>query len=293
MGSAETIGIGCGDLSLEVTPRHGGCILSFERSGFELMRRATLPLDVPSDAACFPLVPFSGRIDHAQFSWLGETYTISASSNRAPHAIHGHGLKAEWEVDRHGRTSLHLSYEHRASDWPFPYRAWQFFELGEDALIATIGLQNEGHSVMPAGMGLHPYFNRNAAVRLTAKVDEVYLPDATNIPRERAPVPPEIDFSDHRPVSELSMDHNFGDWNRTALIEWVEAGQALEIHADQVFGHLVVYVPPGENYFCVEPVSHVADAVNMIARGVDGTGLVSLEPGQALQGSIRFVPRTL
>ena len=29
-----------------------------------------------------------------------------------------------------------------------------------------------------------------------------------------------------------------------------------------LFGHLIVYTPPGEDFFCVEPVSHMTDAIN-------------------------------
>ncbi|MEO1018536.1 MAG: aldose 1-epimerase, partial [Pseudomonadota bacterium] len=168
MSTGETVALECGLLRLEVAPTEGGCILGFQRSGFDLMRMTRPPIGAAGDTACFPLVPFSGRIDHARFFWQGRDYQIPVSSHQSPHAIHGHGSTSAWTVDRLGRTSLHISYRYNAPDWPFPYRAWQFFELGEDALIATIGLQNEGDQVMPAGLGLHPYFDRTAGVELTA-----------------------------------------------------------------------------------------------------------------------------
>jgi aldose 1-epimerase len=55
-----------------------------------------------------------------------------------------------------------------------------------------------------------------------------------------------------------------------------------------LFGHLVVYVPPGQDFFCVEPVSHVNDGFNLLDRGVAGTGVRILEPGERLAGVVRL-----
>ncbi len=290
MASDHDLSLHCGDLSLAITPQFGGCILAFRQGQFDLMRSSAATAPSPGDTACFPLVPFSGRIDHAHFNWEGKSYTIPKGDGQPIHAIHGHGLKQAWQVDRQGQTSIHVSYHYDHPDWPFPYRAWQFFELGEDALIVTIGMRNEGVTTMPAGLGLHPYFNRLPGAQLTAQVDHVYLPDDTNIPRERAAVPADLDFHDRRPLAELEMDHNFGGWDQRARIEWRNEGKALDILADRLFSHLVVYVPPGQDFFCVEPVTHVADAVNRPLDRDAGTGLVSLAPGATLHGSVRFVP---
>ena len=65
-------------------------------------------------------------------------------------------------------------------------------------------------------------------------------------------------------------------------------GAHLSITCDPVFGHLVVHRPPSGAYLCVEPVSHVANGFNLAARGVAETGTRFLEPGETLQGQIRF-----
>jgi aldose 1-epimerase len=52
--------------------------------------------------------------------------------------------------------------------------------------------------------------------------------------------------------------------------------------------HLVIYVPPGEDFFCVEPVSHVNDGFNLLERGVADTGVRVLAPGQTLAGAVRL-----
>jgi aldose 1-epimerase len=45
----------------------------------------------------------------------------------------------------------------------------------------------------------------------------------------------------------------------------------------------VVYAPEGRDFCAVEPVSHVADAVNLHQQGLPDTGLCELEPGASLR----------
>ena len=62
----------------------------------------------------------------------------------------------------------------------------------------------------------------------------------------------------------------------------------LEISASAIFGRLIVFVPPGQPFFAVEPVSHDTDAFNR--PGAQG-GLRVLAPGETLQGEMRFAAR--
>jgi aldose 1-epimerase len=52
----------------------------------------------------------------------------------------------------------------------------------------------------------------------------------------------------------------------------------------------VVYSPAGEDFFCVEPVSHCTDAFNLAAQGRADTGMLTLHPGASLSAAMRFRP---
>jgi aldose 1-epimerase len=54
---------------------------------------------------------------------------------------------------------------------------------------------------------------------------------------------------------------------------------------------LVVYVPAGRDFFAVEPVSHMNNAVNR-PDAVDN-GLSNIAPGEQLTGRVRFAVETL
>ena len=58
-------------------------------------------------------------------------------------------------------------------------------------------------------------------------------------------------------------------------------------------GHPVRVEPQGEDFFCVEPVSHVNDGFFEMARGAPEHGMRILQPGETLSGAVRFQPRQL
>ena len=52
----------------------------------------------------------------------------------------------------------------------------------------------------------------------------------------------------------------------------------------------MIFTPQDEDFFCVEPVSHVTDAFNMLNRGASGHGTKILFPDEVLEAKISFVP---
>jgi aldose 1-epimerase len=209
-----------------------------------------------------------------------------------PHALHGEGWQRPWRVDKRAPASLTLVLERDDPTAVFRYRAEQRFTLTEETLEVTLAVTHLGAAPMPYGLGLHAYFARRDAL-LSAEVAGVWLPDASNIPRDLAAVPIEWGFRLRRDVNELAgLDHNFQGWAGIARVEWPDHGAGVMVEADEPFRHLVLYVPPGQDYFCLEPVSHVADGFNMLARGVEGTGVRVLGPGERLAGAVRFRTRT-
>ncbi len=60
--------------------------------------------------------------------------------------------------------------------------------------------------------------------------------------------------------------------------------------ASDELGKLVIFTPPGEDFLCVEPVSHDTDAFNRAAAGEADTGMRVLAPGEDLSVYVRFRP---
>jgi aldose 1-epimerase len=242
----------------------------------------------PLDMACFPLVPFSGRIGYGRFTWEGRTVELERGLPDEPHAIHGDGWLGSWTVTAQTDREAAMVFCRTAPWLPFRYRASQRFALEDGLLRASIAVTNLGERPMPLGIGLHPYFDRRPGVKLSADVQAVWWPDAAGIAHELRPIPPEFDFRSPREVQTLAMDHNFAGFSGRALIDDTAERRRLAIEADPVFGTLVVYVPPGQDFFCVEPTSHAADVVNMPPGQLLDPGLRVLAPGETLGGEVRF-----
>lgn len=279
-----------GELELVVDAARGGSIMAFRDQGFDLMRPWDGRTEDPRFFASFPLVPYSGRIDHARFDFDGRPYALAPNFPPEPNAIHGDGWTSPWQVIERDASTALIELVH-GGDVPLRYRALQRFTLRADALTVIMSVTNQGPRPMPFGLGHHPYFDKRPGTLLSAEVTGVWLPDAGNVPQTLAPVPIEWGFRLRRSVEELTMDANFQGWSGLARIDWPNEGHALEITADPLYRHLVVYVPEGQTYFCVEPVSMVGNGFNHLARGRTDTGVRVLKPGETLEGTMRFAPR--
>lgn len=100
-------------------------------------------------------------------------------------------------------------------------------------------------------------------------------------------VPARADYRDPRPVGNAFVDDVLTDRRPGTPVTWTypDHGVGVRLDVDDVYGHLVVYVPRRRAYFAVEPVTHVNAGVELFEDGVPGTGVFVLEPGEARSGS--------
>ena len=61
----------------------------------------------------------------------------------------------------------------------------------------------------------------------------------------------------------MTLDNCFDGWDGRATIVWPARRLRLDLEASAPFRHLVIYVPPGQSFFCVEPVSHANGQVGL------------------------------
>ncbi|MEQ8354613.1 MAG: aldose 1-epimerase [Kiloniellaceae bacterium] len=284
-----------GTAELEVTPA-GGCITAFRwpREGQTIDWLRPAPPGAafgPGDTGCFPLLPYSNRIRDGRYTFQGRHYRLTRNFAPAPHSIHGHGWKAPWQVADAAEGHLVLRYDHGADDWPSAYRAEQRFDLAGGALRVTLTLTNTGAAAMPAGLGLHPYFPRTPLCRLTAGVREMWAADGEVMPTRLVPPSPGANPAQGMLPERAALDNCFTGFSGQAVIDWPERAASLTVAADATLGFLVVFTPPGADFFCVEPVSHGTDAINRAAPDQPDSGMSVLKPTECFVSSILFTPR--
>ena len=256
---------------------------------------AALKHSDPLGTACFPLVPYSNRIRDGRFVFEGREIRLPRNFGGHPHSIHGHGWQAPWRVAEAAVDAAVMEYHHRADAWPFDYTARQDVRLDGDGLTVTLELVNRSEGAMPAGLGLHPYFPRTPETRVAARVSELWQVDAEVMPRAR--VRPEGASDPNRGVlaDRVALDNIYTGWDGRATIEWPERRARLDMTAcepasREPLGFLVLFTPAGEDFLCVEPVSHCTDAFNLAAAGAADTGIRVLAPGETLEARVTFTP---
>lgn len=287
-----------GRASCQVAPGAGGAIAGFwwDAGGRRIdWLRAASPAAVACDDAgemgCFPMVPYGSRIRDARFQFCGREIVESAADFGKRHALHGHGWRRGWRIAERGEDRLVLEYEHSADAWPWSYRARQSFALTAETLEVTVEIENLSEGLMPAGLGLHPFFPRTPGASITARTKGVWLTDAELLPTEHTAPPPGWDLSPGRRVADIALDNCFTGWDGEAVVTWPERRARLRLSASQpLLSFLVVYTPPARDFFCVEPSSHITDAVNLAREGVAETGLRVLAPNVRRIARISFAP---
>ncbi|HET7865797.1 MAG TPA: aldose 1-epimerase [Burkholderiaceae bacterium] len=261
-----------GALRLALRPDLGGSIAGLWHHTEPLMR-CTEPAELASArlSACFPLVPYSNRLGFRRFRWQGGDYTTVANFGDSPHSLHGAAWMRPWEVISSTDTEAVLRYSHTPDEhWPFAFEVRQTFALTPQQLTLRFAFTNTGNIAQPVGLGWHPYFPAHTQSQLDIEVTDKWETDEVLLPTRKVPQRGIASL-----VSQLDVDNCFEGWSGLARIR--DERFALELKSS--LPYLVVFTPRDKGYFCVEPVSHVNDAIHMADPARHG--LRSVETGQS------------
>lgn len=269
---ASLLELAAGELRLALRPDLGGSVAGLWHGGQPVLRSTeAAALGSARAAACFPLVPYSGRLGYRRFRWLGHEYTTAANFGDNPHSAHGLAWQRAWSVASAGATEAVLRLAHEAdADWPFAFEIEQRFLLAPDALTVHLRATNRAIVPQPMGLGWHPYFPKRSRSRVHAEVEARWDTEATGLPTRAVPQPG-VDGD----VAHLAFDHCFEGFRGAARVR----DERFSIKLTSSLPRLVVYTPQERPYFCVEPVSHVPNAIHMSDPAAHG--LVTLAPGHS------------
>jgi len=255
-----------GDLRLALRPDLGGAIAGLWLGDTPVLR-STEPAELSGArlSGCYPLVPYSNRLGYRRFRWLGQDHTTQPNFDEGnPHSVHGVAWQRAWSVLASDAGSAELSYTHVAdAHWPFAFEARQRVVLSADALELHLAITNRASTPQPVGLGWHPYFPKRPRSRLHIELGERWDNDPSGLPTRRLPQPAGIDGD----VAHLAFDNCFEGWKGPARIR----DEKLSLRLTSSLPYLVVFTPDTKPYYCVEPVSHVSNAIHMsdpVAHGL-------------------------
>jgi aldose 1-epimerase len=277
----STLQLASGKLRCEIRPDLGGCIAGLWLGDVPVLRSTpAAALDSVRRSGSYPLVPFSNRVGQARLLWAGTSHPLVQSSTE-PHAIHGVGWQRPWEVlDASDQFAL-LSYEHKAdAAWPFAFDSSQAFRLGDGQLVMTLSITNQSSAEAPAGLGWHPYFARHPGNHISFQAGGRWEMGEDKLPTRRV-ASSGLDAD----CDGLDIDHCFDEWRGQALLR----NDRLRIEVSSNLSRLVVCTSDARDYVAIEPVSHVNNAANLMARhgfSAEQLGLRVLQPGESMSAEM-------
>jgi aldose 1-epimerase len=279
MSTPSPLELRAGDLRLALRPELGGSVAGLWLKEWPVLR-STEPADLSSSrlSGCYPLAPYSNRLGYRRFRWLGHDYTTQPNFDDNPHSVHGVAWQRAWEVVSSGDTHAELRFHHAGdAHWPFAFDLQQRFVLSAGALEVHLSFSNRAAHPQPAGLGWHPYFPKRPHSRLHVELTDRWESDASGLPTRRVPQAG-IDAE----VSHLSFDHCFEGWRGAARIR----DEKMSLRLTSSAPYLVVFTPQDKAYYCVEPVSHVSNAIHMSDPAAHG--LRSVAPGASFDAWMKL-----
>ncbi len=275
-----------GELIARVRPDVGGSISAFWRVSdgqrIELLRAARSDAVHPLQMASFPLVPWCNRIEDGRFVWQGRSVQISPTDPLDRYPLHGFGWKAGWRVLSRSADEIELSWRYTPGEWPWAFEARQIIALRGSALHVDLRMTNLADGPAPAGLGHHPYVPLRTTTRLLTQVTHRCETNPALIPTQLAAVADGQVFDTRRPHGHV-IDNSFVGWREPAVIEQPDHGVRLLMTAQPKHPVLAVYVPPSQDFFCVEPVQNTPNALNQPDFGAP---MHTLAPGETLQSQM-------
>jgi aldose 1-epimerase len=239
--------------------------------------------------ASYLLVPWSNRIRDAKFRFDGQEYQLRPSYPDGT-AIHGAARHYPWDVIHADATRIRLEFDSRAHvdvNFPFAFRSWVEYQLVGDDFRTLLGVQNMDTRAMPAGFGTHPMIQR----QLTGADDQLalQLPYAQAYPLvdcmpSGAPtaVPEAFDYQRLRQAGNVFVDDCLTgrDMSQQIMLKYNKSDVRIVHWLDFIYTHLVMYMPVGQSFIALEPVTNANDGFNLASAGAKDHGVFVLQPGE-------------
>jgi aldose 1-epimerase len=273
----KVVALRCGAAECLIFPGIGACVGSLCAAGSPILRPAAPNLASPRQSGCFALLPYSNRIAHGRFKWDEHAYQLALNDRTEPHPIHGVGWSRPWEVQEQTRVSATMTLHHRPdTHWPFEFRADLRYILAPDMLLMDLRLRNLSSSSMPAGLGFHPYFPKDAGCRLSLGATSRWINDDQHLPRERI-----ASTGLHMNVDELDLADCFEGWPGEVLLQT----RHLELVIRSELQRVIIFTRPRLPFVAIEPVSHLSNALAAPFSEQRAQGIESLRQGEEMRAT--------
>ncbi len=277
------ITLSAGSAKARILPQMGAGLADLFASDLPVLRPWSGRVeDGPFALACNLLVPFSNRISGG-FTHHGQRHVLAPNLPGEAFPIHGDGFQRAWQVTDHDASHATLTLP-GGKIGPFQYAAKVSYSLTPAALETRLSVTNLSSLALPYGLGLHPWFPRDAATRLQFAAMGQWPETSDHLPATLAPVPVADGGPWHAmaPLPEGWINMGFDGWDGRTRITQGPKAVSVSLSASGL-GTALLYSPSASaDFFCFEPVSHPVDAHNLPGQ----PGLCDLSQGESLSVSM-------
>jgi len=317
MDGMKVVTLGLGDkLQAKIAPKQGNNLFSLCAGSTDV-----IDYDSRKPLADFltgtpVLFPFPNRVEDAMWQWNGKHYL--QKKNGAPVWLHSLVCdETTWEYDQPCvtddgallKTRLKVDKNHPVyRGYPFCFTLAIDYLLAEDGICISYSVENQSDEPMPYGFALHPYFKRMGKTTITVPAEKTYerrddidplflnkaagefvmIPNILPTGRLVDVRGTKYELNAPREVNAMDLDDVYTQLTGDALVHYEDEGLTVRMITTEDIAHMVVYTPPGESFFCIEPQTCCTDAINLFARGIKHTNLLTAQPGEIRGGQIRL-----
>lgn len=279
------------NLFLKISPDMGASIINFKtvNKNLQIFRPFNIDKKISKYnsyfSGYFATVPYFGPITNKSFFCSNKNQYISLRKNHIleQDTIHGEGWITKWHIKKHTKNSIDLFFIHSGKNgFPYPYKVIQKFKLIKNSLIISISIQNLSSLIFDCGIGFHPWFN-------ISKDTKIYLDKFTYLRKKDSKNFKKFKLSNAKflNLNKYKIDKTFLDWNGVSKLI-INNDLSIKIKNNKNINNLHVYSPPNENFFCIEPVTNIADAYYLKKIGKNCHGLISLAPNKKFKAICEF-----
>jgi len=269
--------------SCKIYPNLGASIQELSYGEVSVIRGFKQVDDYKTEHTSSILCPFPGRIEHGKYTYNGQNYQLNPNENNRNNAIHGKVAHEFFELvaseSNAEHASLTFAYIHQnlCEGYPFPFEIQVHYLFTKLSVRVDFTFSNKGDSVIPFGLGWHPYFlspDLSKSV-LTFNSSEEILCDTEMIPQGEKT----IAFSDPMKVAHQHFDTCFTLDDNTINFETPDYGFTMKILQDDL-QFIQIFTPAARDCIAIEPMTCAPDVFNY------KRGLLELTPNDSFDWSI-------
>lgn len=254
------------------------------------------PIHKPFEVGSFVLVPYSNRLFDSKLLSPSGTFTLPANYPSSNVPVHGLGWRKKWQCVTREPQRVVLVYSHLSDDhWPFAHNCEQTVTLNQGQVEFHLKVKNNGEQPMPAGLGFHPWFALDHASQVRFGPTSVWLQDERGWPTVKTSSSglENFDFTEWRSAQTVIQNHCHSDWSGRADLHLHEKKLSIQLTASSNLNHLIVYRKPGQDWLCLEPVSHATGAFSLPHVKMSQAGDHLLAPGDSMEAWMRISVKPL